>query len=134
MIATDANVSRILISRQTDSYLPNDVTVQKEWGVRNWGVLGQGGKEEVVINPSFAELPQERGDPTQSSLCGKITQYQNKTIKNLAFSDSSKNEHDYGRGSREGLLVVNKEIEQKPSSLGRLKVSPSGWEKGARGQ
>lgn len=103
-------------------------------GVEELGRLRSGGREEVVINPSFAELPLERGVPTQSSLCGKITQYQNKTIKNLAFSDSSKNEHDYGRGSREGLLVVNKEIEQKPSSLGRLKVSPSGWEKGVRGQ
>lgn len=57
-----------------------------------------------------------------------------KTKQNNKKTLLLKNEHDYGRGSREGLLVVNKEIEQKPSRLGSLKVSPSGWEKGARGQ
>lgn len=43
MIATDAHVSRILIARQTDSYLPGDVTVQKGFGGggRNWGAEGQ---------------------------------------------------------------------------------------------
>lgn len=39
-----------------------------------------------------------------------------------------------GEEAEQCLLVVNKETERKPSSLGRLKVSPFGWEKGARGQ
>lgn len=41
MIATDAHVSRILIARQTDSYLPGDVTVQKGFGAG--GGVGGGG-------------------------------------------------------------------------------------------
>lgn len=64
MIATDAHVSRILIARQTDSYLPGDVTVQKGFGREELGHRRSGGREEVVANPSFAELPHERSVPT----------------------------------------------------------------------
>lgn len=38
MIATDTHVSRILIARQTESYLPGDITVQKGFRDRDVGV------------------------------------------------------------------------------------------------
>lgn len=66
MIATDANVSRILIARQTDSYLPDDVTVQKEWGLRNWGVLGQGAGKRLLLtqaSPNFHKREASRPSP-----------------------------------------------------------------------
>lgn len=60
MIATDANVSRILIARQADSYLPGNIAA---WG---WGGRGLGqqelgccrsdDREKVVTNSSFTEL------------------------------------------------------------------------------
>lgn len=57
MIATDANVSRILIARQADSYLAGNIAA---WG----GGLGEQGlgccrsedSEKVVTNSSFPEL------------------------------------------------------------------------------
>lgn len=57
MIATDANVSRILIARQADSYLPGNIAVGGK-GLREQrlGCCGFGDKEKVVTNTSFTEL------------------------------------------------------------------------------
>lgn len=60
MIATDANVSRILITRQADSYLPGNIAAWG-WGAKGVGVQGLGccrseDREKVVTNSSFTEL------------------------------------------------------------------------------
>jgi hypothetical protein len=39
-----------------------------------------------------------------------------------------------GEEAENCLLIVNKEMDQKPSSWGKMKVFLSRWERGARGQ
>lgn len=39
-----------------------------------------------------------------------------------------------GKEAENCLLIVNKEMDQKPSSWGKKKVFLSEWERGARGQ
>ena len=61
MIATDANVSRILIARQADSYLPGNISAGRGGGRGSEGagagVLQVGGdREKVVTNSRFTEL------------------------------------------------------------------------------
>lgn len=61
MIATDANVSRILIARQADSYLPGNIAAGSGWGgevggSRGWGCCRLEDREKVVTNSSFPEL------------------------------------------------------------------------------
>lgn len=48
MIATDANVSRILIARRADSYLPSNIAAgEGGWGTRGWGAVGGDGVKGV---------------------------------------------------------------------------------------
>ena len=50
MIATDANVSRILIARQADSYLPGNIAAG-EGGLGEQGGECQGGEDFLVLSP-----------------------------------------------------------------------------------
>lgn len=63
MITTDANVSRILIARQADSYLPGNTAAGvgeggKGFGEQRSGCCRSEDSEKVVTNSSFTELPQ----------------------------------------------------------------------------
>lgn len=71
MIAIDANVSRILIARQADSYLPCNMAVgERGLGEQRLGCCGLRDREKVVTNSSFTELlssPVRKTFPTLSS-------------------------------------------------------------------
>lgn len=58
MIATDANVSRILIARQADSYLPSNSAGGRGWGKefgeKELGCCRSGDREKAVTYSSFA--------------------------------------------------------------------------------
>lgn len=63
MIATDANVSRILIARQADSYLHGNIAAGAGEGGKGFGeqrsrYCRSEDREKVVTNSSFTELPQ----------------------------------------------------------------------------
>lgn len=73
MIATDANVSRILIARQADSYLPGNIAAGEgglgEQGLGCCRLWGTG--EKVVIKFPWTSSPVRKTFPTPSSPWGK---------------------------------------------------------------
>lgn len=72
MIATDANVSRILIARQADSYLAGNIAAWGGgWGSRGWGVVGRRtarrlSPTQVSLNffPSEKDIPKSLLSPS----------------------------------------------------------------------